>query len=80
VWWLSQGSIAAFFAMFHESASLMSNAEENNKSRGRASRAEPQAEITTEELLRGQTEVLIHHGDDIYRLRVTKSGKLVLNK
>lgn len=39
-----------------------------------------QAAIKSDTLFRGQTEVLIHHGEDVYRLRVTKSGKLVLNK
>lgn len=58
----------------------MSQSDESNEPPRMATSGEPQAEITTAELFRGQTEVLIHHGDDTYRLRVTKSGKLVLNK
>jgi hemin uptake protein HemP len=31
-------------------------------------------------LLQGQVEVLISHGGEIYRLRLTRSGKLILQK
>ncbi|MDB5385992.1 MAG: Hemin uptake protein hemP [Planctomycetaceae bacterium] len=37
-------------------------------------------ELTSDELLCGQTEVCIRHGDEIYRLRVTRNGKLILHK
>ena len=36
--------------------------------------------LTTEELFRGRTQVLIRHRDEVYRLRITKTGKLILNK
>lgn len=36
--------------------------------------------IRSEEILGGQTEILIRHGSDIYRLRLTRSGKLILTK
>lgn len=36
--------------------------------------------IRSEELLQGQVEVLIAHGNDTYRLRLTRSGKLILQK
>jgi hemin uptake protein HemP len=36
--------------------------------------------VPSEELLRGGREVLIQHADEIYRLRVTRSGKLILHK
>jgi len=36
--------------------------------------------FTSEELLRGQREILIRHAGAIYRLRVTQNGKLILNK
>jgi hemin uptake protein HemP len=35
---------------------------------------------TTEELLGAQREVLIRHGADVYRLRITRHGKLILYK
>ncbi len=34
----------------------------------------------SEELLGTRREVLIKHGDEIYRLRCTRQGKLILNK
>ena len=61
----------------------MSQPEDRNtppRPPGKAKHRELPVETTTAELFKGQTEVLIHHGDDTYRLRVTKSGKLVLNK
>lgn len=36
--------------------------------------------IRTEELLRGEPEILIHHAGLVYHLRVTKAGKLILTK
>ena len=37
-------------------------------------------EITSEELLRGQSELLIRHGEEIYRLKLTRNQKLILQK
>jgi hemin uptake protein HemP len=37
-------------------------------------------ELTSDELLCGQHEVCIRHGEEIYRLRVTRNGKLILHK
>jgi len=31
-------------------------------------------------LFRGRQEVLIAHGDETYRLRLTRNGKLILTK
>ena len=36
--------------------------------------------IRTEELLLGETEILIQHAGLIYHLRMTKAGKLILTK
>lgn len=36
--------------------------------------------VRSEEILRGDNEVLILHAGAVYRLRHTKSGKLILNK
>ena len=36
--------------------------------------------VRSEDLLQGQVEVLIEHGADVYRLRLTRSGKLILQK
>ena len=37
-------------------------------------------EVTSIDLLRGQTELLIRHGDEVYRLKLTRNGKLILQK
>ena len=37
-------------------------------------------EVTSSELLRGDTELLIRHGDEVYRLKLTRNGKLILQK
>lgn len=37
-------------------------------------------EVTSSELLRGETELLIRHGDELYRLMLTRNGKLILQK
>lgn len=36
--------------------------------------------LRSEDLLQGAREVLIQHGQEMYRLRLTKAGKLILNK
>ncbi len=36
--------------------------------------------IPSEQLLRGNKEVLINHQGNVYRLRCTKNGKLILHK
>jgi hemin uptake protein HemP len=36
--------------------------------------------IRSEDLLRGASEVRIVHGNDVYRLRLTHNGRLILSK
>lgn len=36
--------------------------------------------LRSEDLLQGRSEVWIEHGDEVYRLRLTSSGKLYLTK
>ena len=36
--------------------------------------------IASEQLMAGRHEIIIAHGDDEYRLRLTGSGKLLLTK
>lgn len=40
----------------------------------------PLREIDSSSLLQGEKEILIHHGGEVYRLRLTKNGKLILQK
>lgn len=35
---------------------------------------------TTDQLFQGAKEILIKHGNEEYRLRITRHGKLILNK
>ncbi|MBI3462356.1 MAG: hemin uptake protein HemP [Planctomycetes bacterium] len=45
-------------------------------------RPEPRAarQLESQELLRGEREVLILHSGEVYRLRLTRNGKLILQK
>lgn len=36
--------------------------------------------VESDDLLRGGREVLIRHGDEVYRLRHTRNDKLILTK
>ena len=43
-------------------------------------RSSAQADHDSRELMRGTREVLIRHGDQVYRLRHTRNDKLILVK
>ena len=36
--------------------------------------------LTSNDLFQGNREVLIEHNGEVYRLRITRTGKLILNK
>lgn len=36
--------------------------------------------IESRDLFRGRTEILIAHDGSIYRMKITRQGKLILNK
>jgi hemin uptake protein HemP len=36
--------------------------------------------IASDQLMRGQREIIIQHGREEYRLRITAAGKLILTK
>ena len=40
----------------------------------------PIRELLSTELLQGAKEVLIRHGAEVYRLHLTRNGKLILTK
>jgi len=42
--------------------------------------AQPVRTLCSQDLLNGSHEVLIAHGNDTYRLRLTRNGKLILHK
>ncbi len=62
----------------------MSNKHPENPSEPQAdenpSSAEKELVINSEELLQGRNEVQIRHFGETYRLRLTRSGKLLLQK
>jgi hemin uptake protein HemP len=37
-------------------------------------------EVRLEDLLQGARELLIRHGEDVYHLRITRNGRLLLTK
>lgn len=37
-------------------------------------------EISSQDLLQGSREIHIRHGREVYRLRITRNGKLILHK
>jgi hemin uptake protein HemP len=36
--------------------------------------------VTSEALFQGRTEIAIDHSGSVYRLKITRQGKLILNK
>jgi hemin uptake protein HemP len=36
--------------------------------------------VSTAALFKGQREIVIEHNGELYRLRITRQGKLILNK
>jgi hemin uptake protein HemP len=44
------------------------------------SKSLPTREIDSKTLFLGEREVLILHGEEVYRLRITKNEKLILQK
>ena len=61
--------------------SNMQQRERDGIGGGPAERRPPGAPvIDSAYLLAGRKEVQIRHGGEVYRLRVTRNGKLILNK
>ncbi len=46
----------------------------------RPERQESKPILRSEELFQGGKEIIIRHGNEQYRMFITKSGKLILNK
>ena len=60
---------------------------QSSESSAEAQSDEPLAElyadarvVDADDLFAGEQEVFIRHGDELYRLRKTRHGKLILNK
>lgn len=66
--------------IMNAASSGQSDADENRTFRQETtSRGQPIL-YTSTELLRGQKEAWIEHGDELYRLRLTSRGNLILTK
>jgi hemin uptake protein HemP len=63
-----------------ENDSSSTRQERSDKASPGAASGDERRVWTTEELLGGGREVLIRHGEDVYRLRITRHGKLILYK
>lgn len=53
--------------------------DQDRKDSPRSDAAAPRV-MRSQELLQGRSEIWIEHGGQIYRLRQTRSGKLILQK
>jgi hemin uptake protein HemP len=56
------------------------NEKETPVGAGDSSRHETKRMLNSVKLFAGQTEVLIEHNTEVYRLRITRNGKLILQK
>lgn len=59
---------------------MKSPKKENPESSRERSQAPEKKTFKSEDLFQGSREVLILHGDFLYRLQITKAGKLILIK
>ena len=59
--------------------SQQSNPNHQTKPRSTDPRSSDQS-VDSRELLRGRRELHIRHEGEVYRLRVTRNGRLILNK
>ena len=64
-------------AMIDDSPISSQSASAGHKRSGTTGAREP---IDVKTLFDGQTEIQLDHGGEIYRLRITSTGKLILNK
>lgn len=54
--------------------------ETNEPGRAAGSERPPLRVVASEALFEGAREIIIRHGGEDYRLRLTRVGKLILNK
>ncbi len=59
---------------------MKSPKKESPESSGESSQVPGKKTFRSEDLFQGSREVLILHGDFLYRLQITKAGKLILIK
>ena len=62
---------------------VVAHMDEQKKSQPKEASGGPEEEpriIDSREILGDQVEIMIRHGEELYRLRVTRNGKLILFK
>ena len=59
---------------------MIQDKQDTRAAPGEASPRQPQGRYDTATLFGGRREILIQHGDQVYRLRITRQGKLILTK
>lgn len=57
-----------------------SNPSETPEPNRESSAVTPPRTVSSDDLFQGGHELLIEHHGEVYRLRLTKTGKLILNK
>jgi hemin uptake protein HemP len=67
------------FLTFHQIGSMTDPQHESARPSKQSRTGDPPA-ISSAELLGGRREIVIHHGKEQYRLRLTNSNKLILVK
>jgi hemin uptake protein HemP len=50
-----------------------------SEDQGQAAKSRPKV-LYSEELFAGEREIIIKHHQEYYRLKITRAGKLILNK
>ncbi|HVU89143.1 MAG TPA: hemin uptake protein HemP [Pirellulales bacterium] len=58
---------------------MMTDSQQNTPPPSPAHPAMPR-EINSTDLMKGDREIVIRHGTELYRLNITRSGKLILRK
>lgn len=58
----------------------MAESEPDRQSQGEAPLPLPQTVMNSDELFRGERELCIRHDGELYRLRITRRGRLILQK
>jgi hemin uptake protein HemP len=59
---------------------MMAEDDDSVRAEARVRAVAPRPAVRSDDLFRGAHEIVIVHGDDEYRLRITRAGKLILTK
>ncbi len=74
------GQLSCAFAVAGDKQVGEHKQDEANAEPGRPAPAQSMPEYDTDTLFAGRREIVIHHAGAAYRMKITKQGKLILNK